>query len=223
MTVQWVRVVSWSPDRKTITGKKPGHYSFSWHKVECFVHMRRKLARWRRWIKKYPNYCRTCGGSGTVFWTENQSPLGSGHYWPMHMSDSCLCIVPDDIEEMVCPRCGERIYRAIVVKHAPQDETLWLRDEYGHDGIVESWLEEMGKCPLCGWMHGKAKDDAIPDLEWDCGCWLDDSKPYVCAKPYGLQLSMFRLFGQTGQVFFKYPIMILESKREYEKATGRKH
>lgn len=45
--------------------------------------------------------CKTCGGSGEIGYTENQSPLGSGEYWPMYMTDVC----PDCVEKGICPRC----------------------------------------------------------------------------------------------------------------------
>ena len=46
--------------------------------------------------------CKTCGGSGLITYQENQSPLGSGEYWPMTMTDEC----PDCIGKGKCPRCG---------------------------------------------------------------------------------------------------------------------
>ena len=46
--------------------------------------------------------CRTCHGTGQVTYSVNQSPLGSGEYWPMMMYDPC----PNCIEKGKCPKCG---------------------------------------------------------------------------------------------------------------------
>jgi hypothetical protein len=46
--------------------------------------------------------CPVCGKKDSLAysqWTENQSPLGSGEYWPMEMSDfeqDCGCELTDD-------------------------------------------------------------------------------------------------------------------------------
>lgn len=73
--------------------------------------------------KQWPNHCKACGGWGITTWTENASPLGSGEYWPMDMSDPCekcygagkcgrcgaeLPVTPDEFEEPLtpCNACG---------------------------------------------------------------------------------------------------------------------
>lgn len=48
--------------------------------------------------------CKTCGGTGTIGFYENESPLGSGQNWPMYKEDFC----PDCVEKDMCPKCGKK-------------------------------------------------------------------------------------------------------------------
>ena len=54
--------------------------------------------------KQWPDYCKECNGTGELTWTEDQSPLGSGYYWPEQMWEPCICVM-----EYRCPRCSKRL------------------------------------------------------------------------------------------------------------------
>ncbi len=81
--------------------------------------------------KQWPNYCKTCNGNGVVTWQENQSPLGSGQYWPETFRESChICI-----NNGICPRChGDSI-------HSDEDGNLT------EPCTVCGWTEKNGGCP----------------------------------------------------------------------------
>jgi hypothetical protein len=74
------------------------------HRIEAAY---RKAARSRayrnRWFSFFwPRHCRACGGWGTSAYSVNQSPLGSGGYWPETFEDPC----PHCAEQGRCGRCG---------------------------------------------------------------------------------------------------------------------
>ena len=83
---------------------------------------------------KYPRYCRQCGATGAISFTENGAPHGAG-YWPMPMVDVC----PSCVENGRCPLCGED-----------------LPEEQIDTGKQLS-------CPACGWIEGKAGQPMPPD------------------------------------------------------------
>lgn len=89
------------------------------HTTEC----QGSFAARQAWLEKWPDHCESCGGHGMITWRENQSPLGSGEYWPMDFSEPCdKCF-----EKGVCPRCGLM-------------------------GFPEDWDEKAPEaCTKCGW------------------------------------------------------------------------
>lgn len=73
------------------------------------------------WEKRWPNHCPKCKGWGEISYTQNQAPLGSGHYWPETLTEPCSCV-----EEGICPRCA----------------ATPLQESGNSGGTV---------CPKCGW------------------------------------------------------------------------
>ncbi len=86
------------------------------HTPACLAMQAERAAYEQFWGK---TYCSVCGGTGVVSWVENQSPLGSGYYWPETMYDPChKCMghcprcgveVPEEFMETdfaLCPQCG---------------------------------------------------------------------------------------------------------------------
>jgi hypothetical protein len=67
------------------------------HSPECL----KAQAAYKSYIEKWPDYCTGCGGWGQKSYTTNQSPIGSGEYWPMTESEPCLAC------EGTCPRCRD--------------------------------------------------------------------------------------------------------------------
>ena len=99
--------------------------------------------------KQWPNYCKKCHGTGEVSWQENQSPLGSGCYWPETFTDFC----EDCIGKGICPRCGKKSLELVVIFDL---DDLWKDD---------SWRDTV-KCPNCNWAFNSA-DAPV----WECYCW----------------------------------------------------
>lgn len=91
--------------------------------------------------KRYPNYCRACGGHGYHAFTENGAPMGAG-YWPMQMYEPC----PECIEVGLCPGCMQPVF-----------------SEYDFEKMDGS-----GKvyCEQCGWV-----DDGKHGIEEEWNCW----------------------------------------------------
>lgn len=84
---------------------------------------------------KYPKYCRQCGATGVISYTENGAPHGEG-FWPMPMTDVC----PACVEDGRCPLCGEDL---------PEEQY-----DTGEDF----------RCPACGWVEGKAGQPTPPPV-----------------------------------------------------------
>jgi len=99
--------------------------------------------------KQWPKHCKECHGAGETTWTENQSPLGSGHYWPETMSEFC----GDCTGIGLCPRCGK-----------PFPPIMELEDLYDDD----SWRKRK-HCPSCNWCF----DDGGAPI-WECYCWENE-------------------------------------------------
>jgi len=99
---------------------------------------------------QWPNYCQGCHGAGLHSWYENQSPIGSGMYWPEGLHEPCS----DCAEKGNCPRCGQEIS--------------------ADDDAVNAWLEDQTPCPHCGWDWGQEGDVCpdIPDIP-EYRCWWE--------------------------------------------------
>lgn len=126
--------------------------------VEVLAHSPHCTAAYDRYTlykAQWPNYCKKCGGWGTVSWTENQSPIGSGEYWPESFTDLCeACIGLHK-----CPRCGH------------QHPQSWNDFETKDDQVT---IDPCAKCGFTSEVHG------LPDYE--CMCWEEDAHQYMKAK-----------------------------------------
>ena len=121
----------------------------SYHTEECRKRMLYELGRYKDWRWRWPLYCQSCDATGLVCWSENQSPLGSGMYWPEEFEEPCeQCILKGK-----CPRC----------RH--QHDKDWGYDECG---------EIYKACELCGWEWNKGEDDILPLCEDECTCWQEE-------------------------------------------------
>ena len=186
-------------ERKSIKGSIPAHYSYVVHTKECALHLLAQMEERRDWIKKWPRHCQSCEGSGTSEWDENQSPIGSGHYWPEHFVEPCTCIGNySDEDPMVCPRCGAAIEDMVRLKVRCEHPLLKEGD------AVDHWIYGEEPCPNCGWLHGKKPDDHAPPIP-ECFCWAD-SRLNDVPKPGTFQRLMFRIFGDRFQSLFDVPI-----------------
>jgi len=185
--------------------KKTG--AFDKHVNFCGEHLAKQEARRLEWAEKWPNHCRKCEGAGAVCSTGDLVPYGLGVVLTPDNCDPCPdCIVPGDILKMMCPRCGNDLYEQVVFNHRVPQEDNWLIAEYGQDGIVESWLEKSGHCPVCEWEGGQGLDDFAPSVD-GCICnevyfYGDDSQPGF------LQRVIFKLFGERWQSLWSTPIII---------------
>jgi hypothetical protein len=116
------------------------------HEPECLAVLRQSDLEYDAWTGRWPAWCRNCGGTGEISWTENLSPHGSGYYWPYPFVDLC----PFCWEQGRCPRCFS-----------------FVSLEWNGHGEPEV-------CPFCGWNpEGIEGDDALP---WrpECLCWMRD-------------------------------------------------
>lgn len=151
--------------------------------------------------KKWPNFCRKCGATGVGCAVDNGAPAGSGLFWPMDSCDPCFsCIVPRDIEETRCPRCGEKIYEAVIKTFNVPKRLRWIVEMYGQDGIMEAWLDTPGDCPKCGWSHGAVGLDFFPGYDF-CSCFEQEWFHRTPFEPGIIQRVAFRLFGERLQTF----------------------
>lgn len=115
------------------------------HSKECLEYQAKTKATFDAWVIQWPNYCRSCQGSGLHTWTENGAPHGAG-FWAMPMSE--LCSVCSEIGN--CPRCSQP----------------GLTSEDRGDNDTGS-----GPCKFCGWNE----DDACPRETIDGPCLCEES------------------------------------------------
>jgi len=110
------------------------------HTEECIRKYGAAEQRREDYRRRYPDYCKACGGSGVVSWTENGAPYGAG-FWAMEMSDCC-----DHCSgQGKCPGCGQPVFSE--------------QDLENMDGSGKLYCEQ------CGWV-----DDGEHSIstEWDC-------------------------------------------------------
>lgn len=126
------------------------------HTEKCLEFQKRLEDKLKEFDLKYPNCCKTCGGSGEIHYRENQSPIGSGERWMMDEVDIC----PECIENGICPLCGE--------------EFNWQGKE---------WDLDFSFCKKCGY-DSRNEHPIIRPWEWDgdCNCeniWLKEHNHYT--------------------------------------------
>ena len=114
------------------------------HKASCLK--QKELAK--EYEKLWPNYCKKCHGTGELSWQENQSPLGSGLYWPETITEFC----EECTGQGLCPHCGKP-FPAIMELEDLWDDDSWRENKHG---------------PHCNWNFNSA---GAP--EQDCYCWED--------------------------------------------------
>jgi hypothetical protein len=121
------------------------------HTPECLKALAKVNAEIKAWETTWPAFCRDCNAQGMNAWTENQSPPGSGLYWPETLSELCETCYGK------CPRCGA-------------DWTTEYTTDYELDKATGQQIE----CLACGWNWGMGKDDFRP-ADYECwGCHKDD-------------------------------------------------
>lgn len=108
------------------------------HTPACKQNQRRYRLAMKVYVKKFPDWCWTCRGSGYVHWTENGAPHGEG-YWAMPMTDVCEHCTGKGI----CPRCAKFVREDWADKETPCPHCGW------------------------NWGKGK-NDLPPPELECDC-------------------------------------------------------
>lgn len=113
------------------------------HSEACQVATAERERERAAFLSRWPNACRTCGGWGVITHTENQSPIGSGYYWPETLADPC----DDCTGKGKCPRCGKIIF--------PDDDRNATK--------FNAWFESYDPAPCCGWSWGKGDDDTLPE------------------------------------------------------------
>jgi len=148
-----VEIATIYPGHRSLIGEIPPRVAIERHTRRCVMDTVRAL--WDRFVYEWhwPNYCRHCDGWGVTEYTENQSPIGSGEYWPMQMTEPCICL---DGDEMVCPRCGTPIYDLIATnQELLQSQWFPYNISEDPDFAVQRWFDEMMPCPVCGWNWGK--------------------------------------------------------------------
>lgn len=116
------------------------------HKQACEAARQEYLRKLAEWEAKYPNYCRNCGGAGSVLVTENYAPHGARSAWPCTFEDVCDCVI-----EGRCPRCG-----ATLPESNPD---------------AEPGLE---LCLQCSWDATTPLKEQQHAPEWECTCWFDE-------------------------------------------------
>ena len=167
----------------------------------------------KEWLAKWPNYCTACDATGVLLTPGASVPYGIGTARLPDDAEPCeSCIFPTTYGSLKCPRCGEDIYDKIVETHnVPEGNQHFLFTLYGYrDGIVESWIEEAGKCPECGWNHGEAGDDFFPGYGDGCICheWHEfEQWWFEVPQPGLLQQWAHSLGGLRLQAWWSIPIV----------------
>lgn len=115
------------------------------HSQACLT----RQANYHLYKKTWPKYCKSCAGHGTVSWSENQSPVGSGYYWAESFTEICA----DCIGHHRCPKCWHRHSKS------------WNNFENREDQTT------LDHCVKCGWSQ---EDRGLPDVE--CMCWEEDAR-----------------------------------------------
>ena len=123
----------------------PRRFLIRGHTLGCWRFKIRKWIAYRRYVRRWPQFCRKCGAAGEIGGYYDPSPAGvslsPGRMWD---ADPCECT-----EAGRCPRCAKPVFT----------EDDWTDDE----NVI---------CPLCGWRYGESDDTApIPPWSDDCGCW----------------------------------------------------
>ena len=114
------------------------------HTEQCLKWQAEYQAEIKDYLEKWPNACKTCGGTGEIGGYDDPSPAGiSLSSGKMYFADPC----PECSEEGKCPRCG-------------QLEPEWNAPDY--DGDYET-------CSLCGWTNAS---EPMPE-EPECDCWME--------------------------------------------------
>ena len=121
------------------------------HKPVCEAARVKYEADLAEWVAKYPNYCRHCGGTGSVMVTENCAPYGESSDWLYTFEVICDCVI-----EGRCPRCGSTLPE-------PKPD-------------AEPGLE---RCSVCGWDATTSYKEQLHAPERECTCWTEssDSEP----------------------------------------------
>lgn len=127
------------------------------HTKRCAIARSRMEFKRNEFARRYPNYCRKCGGAGGFMWHYDPSPAGvslAGGY----MVDAEPC--PECVEQGKCPKCGH------------QHEIT--------DPVNPPFSDEDFACESCGYVP--LQDDPPPTAQpdYECHCW--DRKDYPGSK-----------------------------------------
>lgn len=119
-----------------------------WHTQACLSDFEQYERAKAKYEKRWPNYCRQCGGAGGHWYSFDPSPAGvSLASGTMEDFDPCSECAEG---KGVCPRCGEKMH--------------------------EDWWQDDEPCPRCGWNWCHDEGDALPELP-ECWCWERDDFP----------------------------------------------
>ena len=138
-------------EHQEILGTVPAAIKSQYHTEQCRKRFLYMLGRMNDWKWRWPKYCTSCDATGLLTWSENQSPLGSGMYWPEEFEEPCeQCILKGK-----CPRCGH------------QHNEDWNNYETDDEDSFDA-------CKFCGWDWDKGADDILPLCEDECMCWQEE-------------------------------------------------
>ncbi len=115
------------------------------HTEICKKITKKQAEEYKTYIETYPNYCKTCQGSGGL--------LEIGSYWQPDNWEPC----DDCVGQGRCPQCG----------YLHQSEADFMADlEKGNERIFPDDFQQPLTC--CGWAEG---DGCPHPPEWDyCNC-----------------------------------------------------
>lgn len=74
------------------------------HTKECLEKRAQNQKDIEDWKKKWPKYCKSCGGWGGNYYSYDPSPAGVG-LSPGSMTDFITC--EECLDKNICPRCHE--------------------------------------------------------------------------------------------------------------------
>ena len=106
------------------------------HTDKCLSQQEEILKRYNEYVALWPNYCKTCGGTGERTWYENYDGLGGEL-----LSEYCSCVLNN-----VCPRCGMSITWEDVMDEPNCCE--YCDFTVGGEGCPPKGLEEPCECEM---------------------------------------------------------------------------
>ena len=150
---------------ETIVGKSKNRPQKWIHSLKCTAREQTHYDAVDNYELLWPDYCKTCFGTGIVEGGGDSVPYGSTNVSLPTYDDPCDCT-----ENGKCPRCGVEIF-----PEDPKNAHLLNADQIHWDKLND-WFEDGSEpCPHCDWNWNHSAGDFHPNAydHDECGCFSD--------------------------------------------------